>query len=90
LAIVLQLQSGLELQSLITPPTSLTLAAAETRQGLYREYTVEKVDDSALKDLRRNYKTAEETDTSKNKVRYQLHHLRYLLCIPHTCHVNHA
>jgi hypothetical protein len=68
---VLQLQSGLELQSLTAPPTSITLAAAETRQGLYREYTVEKVDDSALKDLRRNYKTAEETDTSKNKVRSQ-------------------
>ena len=48
--------------------SSMTVAVAETRQGLYQEYTVEKVDDSALDEIKRSYKTAEETDLSKNKV----------------------
>ena len=47
---------------------SFPVAVAETKQGMYREYTVDKVDDSALDEIKRNYKTAEETDESKNKV----------------------
>jgi hypothetical protein len=49
-------------------PSTLTVAVAETKQGLYKEYTVEKVDDSALDEIKRGYKTAEETDEGKNKV----------------------
>eukprot|EP01038_Epipyxis_sp_PR26KG_P016457 gene16457-22443_t len=47
--------------------SSMTVAVLETKQGLYKEYTVEKVDDSALDEFKRGYKTAEETDESKNK-----------------------
>ena len=35
---------------------------------MYKEYSVEKVDDSALDEIKRSYKTAEETDESKDKV----------------------
>ena len=48
---------------------SMEIAVLETKQGKYKEYTVEKVDDSALDEIRSNFKTAEETDTSRNKVR---------------------
>ena len=47
--------------------SSMTLAKAEKVQGMYKEYTVDRVDDSALDEVRRNYKTAEETDDSKAK-----------------------
>lgn len=53
-------------------PSTALVAVAETKQGLYKEYTVDKVDDSALDEVRRSYKTAEETDEGKNKVRLEL------------------
>lgn len=49
-------------------PTSALVAVVETKQGFYKEYSVEeKVDDSALDEIKRGYKTAEETDEGKNK-----------------------
>jgi len=47
--------------------TSMPVAVAETKMGMYREYTVDKIDDSALDSIKRSYKTAEETDDSKTK-----------------------
>jgi hypothetical protein len=47
---------------------SMPLSVVETKQGMYKEYTVDKVDDSALDEIRRGYKTAEETDEGKTKV----------------------
>jgi len=49
--------------------TSMNVAVLETRQGMYKDYTVEtnKVDTSALDEIKRGYKTAEETDEGKNK-----------------------
>mmetsp|Transcript_20335 Transcript_20335/g.27979 ORF Transcript_20335/g.27979 Transcript_20335/m.27979 type:complete len:148 (-) Transcript_20335:96-539(-) len=48
-------------------PTSALVAVVETKQGLYKEYSVEKVDDSALDEIKRGYKTAEETEEGKTK-----------------------
>jgi hypothetical protein len=48
--------------------TSLTIAATETKQGMYREYTVDNDDKKVLDDFRSTYKTAEETDENKTKV----------------------
>jgi hypothetical protein len=50
---------------------SMTLARTETREGMFKEYTVEIQDDRALDNAQRGYKTAAETDESKNKVRYR-------------------
>ena len=47
---------------------SMPLSVVETKQGMYKEYTIDKVDDSALDEIRRGYKTAEETDEGKTKV----------------------
>mmetsp|Transcript_8017 Transcript_8017/g.7166 ORF Transcript_8017/g.7166 Transcript_8017/m.7166 type:complete len:144 (+) Transcript_8017:134-565(+) len=47
--------------------STLPVAATEVRQGLYREYSVDKVDDSALDANIKTYKTAEETDEGKTK-----------------------
>ena len=52
--------------SLVTSST-MTLSKEEVVQGMYKEYKVDRVDDSALDEVRRNYKTAEETDDSKTK-----------------------
>ena len=46
---------------------SMPLAVVETKQGMYRDYTVERVDDSKLDANIKTYKTAEETDDSKTK-----------------------
>lgn len=46
---------------------SFPVAVTETVQGMYKEYTVDRIDDSALDEVRRGYKTAEETDDSKSK-----------------------
>lgn len=46
---------------------SVMMAATEVRQGVYKEYTVEKADPLTPDQLKRTYKTADETDTSKNK-----------------------
>ena len=46
---------------------SFPVAVTETKQGMYKEYTVDRVDDSALDRNVKGYKTAEETDDSKNK-----------------------
>ena len=35
---------------------------------MYKEYQVEKIDDSALDEIKRGYKTAEETEDGKTKV----------------------
>lgn len=45
----------------------MPIAALETKQGMYKEYTVEKVDDSQLDKNIKAYKTAEETEESKTK-----------------------
>ena len=47
--------------------SSMPIAVTETKQGMYKEYTVDREDDSKLDEIRRGYKTAEETDDSKNK-----------------------
>ncbi len=47
---------------------SFPVSVAETKQGLYREYTVDRVDDSYLDEVRSTYKTADETEENKNKV----------------------
>jgi hypothetical protein len=64
------LYAGITLATSFQPTNinTMPVAATEVRQGLYKEYTVERVDDSALDDARRGYKTAEETDENKNKV----------------------
>lgn len=51
--------------------TSLPISVAETRQGIYKEYTVDKTDSAStiVDNVARGYKTAEETEESKNKVR---------------------
>ena len=49
-------------------PSSVAVSVVETKQGFYKEYTVDKVDDSALDEVRRGYKTADETEEGKNKV----------------------
>lgn len=48
--------------------SSMPLAKVEVKQGMYKEYSVETKDDSALDQIRNTYKTAEETDDSKTKV----------------------
>lgn len=53
-------------------PSSVAVSVVETKQGFYKEYTVDKVDDSALDEVRRGYKTADETEEGKNKVWYPL------------------
>jgi hypothetical protein len=47
---------------------SMPLAKVETRQGMYKEYSVDVTDDSALDENKRGFKTAAETDEGKNKV----------------------
>ena len=46
---------------------SMVLSKLETKQGMYKEYTVDIQDDSALDQVRRGYKTADETEDSKGK-----------------------
>jgi hypothetical protein len=46
---------------------SMPVAVKETVQGMYKEYTVDREDDSALDEIRSNYKTAEQTDENKGK-----------------------
>ena len=46
----------------------MMVAVSEVKQGLYREYTVDRVDDSSLDENKKGFKTAEETEDSKNKV----------------------
>ncbi len=47
--------------------SSFPIAATETRQGLYKEYTVETTD-APVVEAKRTYKTAEETEAGSNKV----------------------
>ena len=70
-----------KLQTSAINPSALTsrsmpVAVVETRQGMYKDYTVDIKDDSALDKVKRNYKTAEETDDSKSKV---ISYLSYIL-----------
>ena len=46
---------------------SFTIAKVETKQGMYKEYTVETTDDSYLDVVKRGYKSADETEDSKTK-----------------------
>lgn len=46
---------------------SFTMAKVETKQGMFREYTVETTDDSYLDVVKKGYKTADETEDSKGK-----------------------
>ena len=43
------------------------MAKVETKQGMFRDYTVETTDDSYLDVVKRGYKTADETEDSKGK-----------------------
>ena len=47
---------------------SMPIAAVETRQGMYKEYSVDIKDDSKLDKITTNFKTAEQTEDSKTKV----------------------
>lgn len=47
--------------------SSMAVAVTETKQGMYREYTIERKDDSFLDKNVKTYKTAEETEDSKSK-----------------------
>lgn len=47
--------------------SSMVVSKLETKQGMYREYTVDIKDDSALDQIKRGYKTADETEDSKDK-----------------------
>lgn len=49
-------------------PTTMPIAVAEVKQGLYKEYSIDKVDDSTKDQVARNYKTAEETEEGAGKV----------------------
>lgn len=49
---------------------SMAIAKVETRQGMYKEYSVDVTEDKSLDEGKRGYKTAAETDESKNKVRH--------------------
>jgi hypothetical protein len=68
LSLAAQLQSSPAMEGRFLS-NSMPVAVTETRQGMYKEYTVERVDDKALDEIKRGYKTAEETDESKNKVK---------------------
>ena len=52
---------------LLSSTSTMQVSVLETRQGMYKEFTVEKVDDSKLDENLKTYKTAEETDNSKDK-----------------------
>ena len=56
----------------LRPPSSFAdrsfpMALVETKQGMYKEYTVDVKDDSYLDEVKRGYKTADETEDSKGK-----------------------
>ena len=50
---------------------SMALSVVETKQGMFKEYTVEtdKDSDKKLDEIRKTYKSADETDEGKSKVR---------------------
>jgi hypothetical protein len=49
---------------------SMSVAVTETRQGMYKEYSVDVPDakDTVMDDVRRSYKSADETEEGKTKV----------------------
>lgn len=59
----LSASSPLSLNSMNTLPIAKTV----TKEGMYGSYTVDIVDDSKLDQVKRSYKTAEETEDSKGK-----------------------
>jgi hypothetical protein len=62
------------------------VAAVETKQGLYKEYTIDRVDDSYLDEARSGYKTAEQTEENKTKVSYYCEYCNVVnLGIPIQC-----
>lgn len=49
---------------------SMSVAVVETRQGMYKEYSVDiPKTQTDMDDVRRSFKTADETDEGKTKVR---------------------
>ena len=78
----LSLAAQLQSSSPMTQPSrymsqSMQIAKVETKQGMFKEYSVETTDDTSLDEIRRSYKTAEETDDGKTKVLF----LEYLNCL---------
>ena len=67
LSLAHSLSNGNQDISRFSSQTSFPVAVIETKQGMYKEYTVDIKDDSALDRNVRGYKTAEETDDSKTK-----------------------
>jgi len=65
----------------ILQSSSMPIAKVETKQGMYKEYTVDIKDDTALDKVQKNYKTAEETDENKNKVKIYLFLYIYIYII---------
>ena len=51
---------------------SMALSVVETKQGMFKEYSVDtdKEADAKLDAIRKTYKSADETDEGKGKVRY--------------------
>lgn len=49
-------------------PTSMAVSVVETKQGMYKEYTVDRKDDSAVDTVSSTYKTAEQTEEKKSQV----------------------
>ncbi len=89
MAIAGNLQSNAPVRNFF--PSSVAVSVVETKQGFYKEYTVDKVDDSALDEVRRGYKTAEETEEGKNKVCMLEHSsplfVNFELVIIYTCSI---
>ena len=67
LAVAAQLRGRVLSPSYMDRSFPMAKSESVTKQGMYREYTVDIVDDSALDEFKRGYKTADETDESKNK-----------------------
>lgn len=87
---ILDVLAGLSIASSSINPSyssqassSLTISVETTKQGLYREYTVDENDKKVLDDFRSTYKTAEETDENKTKVSYYVNIYLYLYLYPY-------
>lgn len=63
LASKLSISTPMKLNNMNTLPIAKTV----TKEGMYGSYTVDIVDDSKLDQVKRSYKTAEETEDSKQK-----------------------
>eukprot|EP01039_Chlorochromonas_danica_P006559 gene6559-7237_t len=63
------LAAHLSVASMITPPVTMTMpvAVTEVRQGMYKEYTIEKTDNAVVDNAKSGFKKVEETEENKNK-----------------------